>query len=94
MQNAIDEFWIFTGELFEVDEDDQALIEEGTIVDVRQLQPAWMERVTEVLKEATLQRPQSTAMRSGGRRGVHSERLGYLLAEMQFLPRAYPGAKW
>ncbi len=94
MQNAIDEFWIFTGELFEVDEDEQALVEEGIMLDVRPLQPAWLEQVTQVVKEATLRLPQSAAMRSGGRHGVHSERLGFLLAEMQFLPRAYPGAKW
>ncbi len=94
MQNALEEFWIYTGELFEVDDDDEVLIEDGTMVDVRPLQLPWLEQVRQVLKEATLRVPQSSAQRTGGRRGVHSERLGFLLAEMQFLPRAYPGAKW
>jgi ring-1,2-phenylacetyl-CoA epoxidase subunit PaaC len=94
MQEALDEFWIFTGELFEVDEEDEALIADGTIPDVRLFQAPWLNQVAQVLDEGTLHVPQATGMRSGGRRGMHSERLGYLLAEMQFLPRAYPGAKW
>lgn len=94
MQSALDEFWIFAGELFEADEDEEGLIEDGTIVDVRPFQLPWTEQVRRVLNVATLRLPESSAMRGGGRRGVHSERLGYLLAEMQFLPRAYPGAKW
>ncbi len=94
MQAAIDEFWIFTGELFEVDEADQAMIGEGVMGDVRLLKDAWCARVTEVIQQAQLRLPPASAMRSGGRRGVHSELLGYLLAEMQFLPRAYPNTKW
>ncbi|MSQ58264.1 MAG: phenylacetate-CoA oxygenase subunit PaaI [Betaproteobacteria bacterium] len=94
MQQALDEFWIYTGELFEVDEDDEALVENKTIGDVRALHAPWLKQVSEALNEGTLRLPQAAGMRSGGRRGVHSERLGYLLAEMQFLPRAYPGAKW
>ena len=94
MQAAVDEFWIFTGELFEVDASDQRLIDAGVIPDMRLTQPHWLDRVSRILTQATLETPTGIAMRSGGRRGVHSEYLGFLLAEMQFLPRAYPGAKW
>ncbi|MFN0314350.1 MAG: 1,2-phenylacetyl-CoA epoxidase subunit PaaC [Burkholderiales bacterium] len=94
MQQALDEFWIYTGELFEADVEDDALIADGIVPDVGLLQAPWLEQVTKVLKEGTLRMPSATGMRSGGRRGLHSERLGFLLAEMQFLPRAYPGAKW
>lgn len=93
-QTGLDEFWIFTGELFEVDASDEVLIAARVIPDVRELLALWRERVAAVIKEATLHMPEAGAMRTGGRRGVHSERLGYLLAEMQFLPRAYPGTRW
>jgi len=94
MQTALNEFWIFTGELFEVDEFDEVLLAAGVIPDVRTLLIPWREQISGVLAKATLRMPEGTGMRNGGRRGVHSERLGYLLAELQFLPRAYPGARW
>lgn len=94
MQAALDDFWIFTGEMFETDDGDELLIARHLIPDVRDLREPWQQRVTEVLGQATLRMPSVTGMRTGGRRGVHSERLGYLLAELQYLPRAHPGAKW
>lgn len=94
MQAAIDEFWIFTGELFEVDAVDEVMIREGVVPNQVALQTEWSERVTQVLRQATLSLPAPMGMRSGGKHGKHGEGLGYLLAEMQFLPRAYPGAKW
>lgn len=94
MQRAINDFWIFTGELFDKDGTDEALIAGGVIPDVATLQPAWQNHIEHTLGAATLALPPVTAMRSGGRRGVHGEHLGFLLAEMQFLPRAYPGARW
>jgi ring-1,2-phenylacetyl-CoA epoxidase subunit PaaC len=94
MQRAIDEAWMFTGELFEVDEDDRALIAAGIAADAAGLRPVWGETVGDVLAQATLQRPADGWMTSGGRRGVHTEHLGHMLAEMQFLRRAYPGATW
>jgi ring-1,2-phenylacetyl-CoA epoxidase subunit PaaC len=94
MQRAIDDIWMFTGELFEVDEVDRAMIEAGIAADAAKLRPAWNETVGEVLAEATLTRPADAWMISGGRRGTHTEHLGHMLAQMQFLKRAYPGATW
>lgn len=93
-QDALDELWPYTGELFEVDQIDRALIDAGIAVDVAALRPAFERTMDEVLAEATLQRPRDGYMQSGGRSGRHSEHLGYILAELQFLQRAYPGAKW
>lgn len=79
-QAALDALWMFTGEMFE-----------GVPAAVR---AAWDDTVDRILARATLTRPASAYMQSGGRRGRHSEHLGYVLAEMQFLQRAYPGATW
>jgi ring-1,2-phenylacetyl-CoA epoxidase subunit PaaC len=94
MQQAIDDIWMFTGELFEVDEVDRAMIAAGIAVDASALRPAWSDTVGEVLAEARLKRPADAWMISGGRRGTHTEHLGPMLAQMQFLKRAYPGATW
>lgn len=94
MQKAIDLLWPYTGELFEMDEVDDALLQSGVGADLGHLHEPWLDQVGRVLETATLQRPQSGWMQRGGKRGVHSEHLGYLLAEMQFLQRAYPGAVW
>ena len=94
MQDAIDDMWMFTGELFEVDDIDRAAIAAGIGVDPSALKPQWDATIGEVLAEATLKPPADGWMISGGRRGVHTEHLGHMLAEMQFLQRAYPGAAW
>src|SRR5215472_9399157 len=93
-QDAVDELWPYTGEMFAIDEATQALIAGGTAVDVARLQPEWEMSVTELLARATLTRPADGWMQQGGRGGRHSEHLGHLLAEMQFLQRSYPGAVW
>jgi ring-1,2-phenylacetyl-CoA epoxidase subunit PaaC len=79
-QNAIDTLWPYTGEMFE-----------GSNASLR---GEWDETVDAVLAEATLARPKDGWMQTGGRSGRHSEHLGYILAELQFLQRAYPGASW
>ncbi|HEX5958502.1 MAG TPA: 1,2-phenylacetyl-CoA epoxidase subunit PaaC, partial [Hyphomicrobiaceae bacterium] len=94
MQRAIDAIWMFTGELFEMDDIDRAMVAAGIATDASGLRPPWRETVDAVLAEATLQRPADGWMISGGRRGTHTEHLGHMLAEMQFLQRAYPGAAW
>jgi len=93
-QDALDELWPYTGELFETDAVDEALIAQGVAADPAPLRPEWESAVAAVLEEATLQRPAASWMQSGGRAGRHSEHLGHLLATMQFLQRAYPGATW
>ena len=91
---ALDELWMYTGELFETDAVDRALIEAGIAVDPAALRPEWDRTLDRVLAEATLTRPPDGWMQTGGRRGRHSEHLGHILAELQFLQRAYPDAAW
>ncbi len=93
-QDAVEDLWPFVGELFEVDQIERALIETGIAADPAAVRPLWDRTIDDVLAEATLTQPQSDWMQTGGRTGRHSEHLGYILAEMQFLQRAYPGAKW
>jgi ring-1,2-phenylacetyl-CoA epoxidase subunit PaaC len=94
MQHAATELWQFTGELFETDAIDEAMVQDEIGPDLRTLEVPWMSRVKSTFAEATLTLPNSGWMQLGGRRGVHTESLGYLLAEMQFLQRAYPDAQW
>jgi ring-1,2-phenylacetyl-CoA epoxidase subunit PaaC len=94
MQRAVDNLWSYTGELFEVDAIDTALVAEGVAPDASQLLEPWRATVSETLREATLEMPGPRWMHTGGKKGVHTESLGYILAEMQFLPRAYPEATW
>jgi len=93
-QAALDELWMYTGELFEADAIERGLIERGVALDPQTLRPEWDETVDRVLGEATLKRPPDDWMQTGGRTGRHSEHLGFILADMQFLQRAYPGATW
>jgi ring-1,2-phenylacetyl-CoA epoxidase subunit PaaC len=94
MQSGIDDLWMYTGEMFAVDDTDLALAAEGVAADVGALLPAWRDRVAAVLDLATLTMPSAAWMQRGGKQGVHSEHLGHLLAEMQSLQRAHPGAQW
>lgn len=94
MQNAVDALWMYTGELFEMDETDEVLIKEGVAPDLSAIKDKWTSKVNEVLAEATITKPEGSWMQTGSRKGLHSEHLGYILAEMQYLPRAYPDAKW
>jgi ring-1,2-phenylacetyl-CoA epoxidase subunit PaaC len=94
MQTAIDDLWSYTGELFETDDTDRTLIDEGIACDTALLAGPWQEQVRAVLSEATLVMPTAPAFQRGGREGRHTEHLGHLLATMQWLQRAYPGAQW
>lgn len=91
---ALEELWPYTHELFMTDAADEAMVAAGVIPDVRTLKPAWEEGVSEVLAAAQLSIPETSWRPEGGRRGVHTEQLGYILAEMQHLPRMYPEAMW
>jgi len=93
-QAAVENLWAFTGELFEVDGAERGLIDEGIAVDPASLHGAWSKTIAGVLEEATLQAPASSWMQTGGRGGRHSEHLGHLLSELQYLQRTYPGATW
>jgi ring-1,2-phenylacetyl-CoA epoxidase subunit PaaC len=93
MQSGLHQVWGYTPELFRMEETDTAMLRAGVGVDLAALQPAWDARIDAVLAEATLKRPNSVT-RSNGKQGVHSEHLGHMLSEMQFLQRAYPGLQW
>lgn len=94
MQAGIDAMWRFTAEMFQMDDLDRAMVAEGVGVDLEELRPAWERIVDDVVAEAALHRPTDPYQRTGGRRGFHTEHLGYLLAEMQWMQRAYPGMEW
>ena len=94
MQRALDTLYPYTHELFADDDADRAAHAAGLLPLPSSLEAAWREHVLPVLAEATLALPVDTPFRSTGRRGVHSEHLGYVLAEMQSLARAHPGASW
>ncbi|MER2510004.1 MAG: 1,2-phenylacetyl-CoA epoxidase subunit PaaC [Amaricoccus sp.] len=94
MQAALDALWPYAGELFLADEKDVAVAAEGVAPNPRDLKTAWDATVRDVLTEATLTIPEGTFAHKGGKRGVHTEYLGYILADMQFLQRAYPGSSW
>jgi ring-1,2-phenylacetyl-CoA epoxidase subunit PaaC len=93
-QSALDDLWPFTGELFETDDAECGLIADGITVDPAPLRAVWNRTLDPIIVEATLTRPSDGWMQSGGRAGRHSEHLGHLLADLQFLQRAYPGATW
>ena len=95
MQAALDHLWPYAGEMFEGDDADAALAENGVAPLPGTLRAAWDARVGAVLAEATLVRPEGAFAHAGGRSGRrHSEHLGPMLAQMQWLQRAYPGATW
>ncbi len=93
-QEALNLLWKYTGELFEMDKIDNKILDIGIGVDNSKIKKAWDEIVNSTLKKAKLNRPEDGYMATGSRKGIHTEHLGFLLAEMQFLPRAYPDAKW
>jgi ring-1,2-phenylacetyl-CoA epoxidase subunit PaaC len=94
MQAGLDRVWPYVGELFDASWIDPGLIEAGVAVDVRGLRPGWEQHLRAVLDEATLVWPDVPQRPTGGRRGLHTEAMGYLLAEMQHLHRSHPGARW
>ena len=95
MQAAFDALWMYVGELFDADEVDAVLAAQQIAGEVSALREPWLAQLRETFAEATLALPDPGAwMQKGGKQGRHTEHMGYLLAEMQFLQRAYPGAQW
>lgn len=91
-QSAIDLLWPYTGEMFEAE--NASLVEAGVCCDPAGLRPEWNAAVQDILEQGTLRRPEEGWMQTGGRAGRHSEHLGHMLAELQYLQRSHPGAKW
>ena len=94
MQHGLDELWPYVDELFESDELVSRLAADGVAVDPASLREPTLAYVDQVLAQATLARPEEGHHHSGGRSGVHTEQMGYLLAEMQHLAGSHPGATW
>ncbi|RJF66762.1 1,2-phenylacetyl-CoA epoxidase subunit PaaC [Rhodopseudomonas palustris] len=93
-QDAVDALWAFAGELFDADDGEQRLIASGVAVDPASLRGTWQSTIVTVLNEATLTLPSGTWVQRGGRSGRHSEHLGRLLTELQYMQRTYPGQTW
>jgi len=89
MLTAIDELWRYTGELFVA-----ADYEAASGFEIALLKDEWMKKVSHVFEEATLPVPEKAFMQTGGKTGTHTEHLGYILTELQYLQRTYPGAEW
>jgi ring-1,2-phenylacetyl-CoA epoxidase subunit PaaC len=94
MINAINELWQYVDELFMNADYETELLKENISVDVSSLKNKWLEKTGSVFNEATLQIPQNVFAKTGGKQGIHTEKLGYILAEMQFMQRAYPDSVW
>lgn len=95
MQHAMDELALYIDDLFESSEAETQLANENIIPELAEIKKAFLDDVNDVLSEAKLSLPSTNSfLRKGGKRGFHTEHLGHVLAEMQFLPRAYPDAKW
>jgi ring-1,2-phenylacetyl-CoA epoxidase subunit PaaC len=93
-QNAVNDLWRYTGELFIADDVDRTAASSDFGVDPSTLESAWRAQVDDVLKRARLMTPDVSYMQRGGREGRHTEHLGHLLSEMQILARSHPGATW
>ena len=94
MQQAVDDLWRYTGEMFLADDVDRAAVSQGVGVDPSTLESAWRSHVDDVMKRATLTIPETKFMQRGGRQGKHTEHLGHLLSEMQIVARSFPDGKW
>ena len=94
VQKSLNNIWKYTGEFFEMDELDKKMLKEKIGVNNKNLKKDWDKLVDETLNKAKLKRPEDGYMMTGSRKGIHTEMLGKILSEMQYLPRAYPDAKW
>jgi ring-1,2-phenylacetyl-CoA epoxidase subunit PaaC len=94
MQNTINDLWTFTDELFHQTDADIAMVNENIAVDVTLLKSIYYKKVIEILETATLQTPESKYFQKGGKLGIHSEHMGYLLADMQYMQRSFPNMSW
>jgi len=94
MLHAIDELWMYSGELFMPAEYEIVATEKGFGVDVSLLKNEWIQKVNAVFDEATLPVPEKVFFQKGGKEGKHTEHLGYILTELQYMQKTYPGAEW
>ncbi len=94
IQQAVTSLWRYTGELFIPTHYEQQTAIDGIGVDVAALQSDWQQKVQTIFDEATINTPENTFMQQGGKQGIHTEQMGYILTELQYLQRAYPNSEW
>lgn len=94
MQHALNELWVYTGEFFETDVADAILRDKNIAVDIAPVKASWLAHIVHTLSEAKLKLPLDGFMHTGSLHGIHTENLGHILSEMQYLQRAYPEAIW
>lgn len=94
IQIAIDDLWVFTDELFHQTDADKIMVSDKIGVDVTKLKAPYYKKISEILKEATLKTPDIKYFQKGGKNGIHSEHMGYLLADLQYMQRTFPNMKW
>jgi ring-1,2-phenylacetyl-CoA epoxidase subunit PaaC len=94
IQDAMNHFWAFTDELFHQTDADIVMVTEGIGVDVTKLKDSFYKKVSAILEESTLQTPQLQYFHKGGKQGIHSEHMGYILTELQYMQRTYPNMNW
>ena len=94
IQEAVTDLWMYTDELFHQTDSDKAMIAEGIGVDTIAFKETYYQMISEVLEELTLQVPESKYWHKGGKQGIHSEHMGYILSDMQYMQRAYPNMEW
>lgn len=94
LQQAINDLWSYTGEFFEMAEEDNLLLANGIAVDLNVIRPLWKETVSAVLSAVKLQIPEDGPMQTGSRKGIHTKYLAPILSKMEYLQRSYPYAKW
>lgn len=94
VQQALNDYWMYSGELLLPSAADKAMIAAGVGADLEAIKEQWNAHITKIVTEATLQMPAPIWMQEGGKEGRHTEHLGYILAEMQFMQRAYPNMEW
>jgi ring-1,2-phenylacetyl-CoA epoxidase subunit PaaC len=94
VQSAVNDLWVFTDELFHQTDADKAMVSEGIGVDVTQIKQSYYQKVSAILEEATIEVPKIEYFQKGGKQGIHSEYMGYILTEMQYMQRTYPNMNW
>jgi ring-1,2-phenylacetyl-CoA epoxidase subunit PaaC len=94
VQEAVDELWKYTGELFQPSSYEKVLLADHTALDLSKLKPGWDEKINTIFQEAGLNIPQEEVFLTGGKEGRHTEHLGYILTELQYMQRTYPSMKW
>jgi ring-1,2-phenylacetyl-CoA epoxidase subunit PaaC len=94
IQQAVNDLWVYTDELFHMTEADEEMLKHGIGVDLNSLKETYYERIKSVLQEATIEIPESKYFQKGGKKGIHTEHMGFILTEMQYMQRTFPNMTW